>query len=320
MIMDAGVQINEKKKEKTKKGIKLSNSTIAILLFLLSVVVLGLSVGYIRPTLVDKNTELQAINDDLAAQLAQVQELEANQASYEEQSAAFDAETNEILARFPAMIKEEDTILYARELEDTYDRRVNINLMGISPANLIYATGTTVAEDGTVSTDTTAATTEESTESTDTAAADADVTTVTDSGAGASGIDLGILEESDVVLPSYMLYSVPVSCDFSSNYTDLKAMIEQILSDPDARNISTMSLSYDGGDEWIVGTIAMNIFYLDGTGKTYEEPDTGVTVRGKDNVYETIESPDYDSIKIKSDTDSTTNDDRKKEDETDSEE
>jgi hypothetical protein len=64
----------------------------------------------------------------------------------------------------------------------------------------------------------------------------------------------------------------------------------------------------------------MNIFYLDGTGKTYEEPDTGVTVRGKDNVYETIESPDYDSIKIKSDTDSTTNDDRKKEDETDSEE
>jgi hypothetical protein len=84
-----------------------------------------------------------------------------------------------------------------------------------------------------------------------------------------------------------------------------------------------MSLSYDGGDEWIVGTIALNIYYLDGTGKTYEEPDTGVTVRGKDNVYETIESPDYDSIKIKSDDENEKAEDKKKKekkDKTDTEE
>jgi hypothetical protein len=118
-------------------------------------------------------------------------------------------------------------------------------------------------------------------------------------------------------VPSYQLYSVPVSCDFSSNYKDLKSMIEQILADPEARNISTMSLSYDGGDEWIVGTIALNIYYLDGTGKTYEEPDTGVTVRGKDNVYETIESPDYDSIKIKSDDENEKAEDKKKKDKKD---
>jgi hypothetical protein len=302
--MDMDVQVTDNKKKKAKKA-KLSNSTVALLLYLAGVAILALSLGYIRPTLVDRNTELVAINDDLQAQVARVNELVANQASYIEQSAAFDAETSEILDRFPPLVKEEDAIVYAREIEDTYDRRVNISLMGINTPTLVYASGAAAAADGTVV---------ESTDTSDTATDDAAATS------GSYSYDVGILEESDVVVPSYTLYSLPVSCDFSSNYTDLKSMIEKIQSEPEARNIYSMSLSYDGGDEWIVGTIDMNMYYLDGTDKVYESPDTGITVRGKDNVYETIESPDYDSIKIKSDTDSTTNDDRKKEDETDSEE
>jgi hypothetical protein len=147
-----------------------------------------------------------------------------------------------------------------------------------------------------VTTDTSAADSTDTT-STDTAAASEDTT---DTGSSdSSTYDLGILEESDVVLPSYQLFAVPSSWDFSSTYTDMKAMIEDILTNPYVRNLRSFSLSYDGGGELIVGTLDLNLYYLAGTDKVYEEPDTGVTVRGKDNIYETIESPDYDSIKVK---------------------
>jgi hypothetical protein len=93
-------------------------------------------------------------------------------------------------------------------------------------------------------------------------------------------------------------------------------MIEDILTNPYVRNLRSFSLSYDGGGELIVGTLDLNMYYLAGTDKVYEEPDTGITVRGKDNIYETIESPDYDSIKVKINNGKTED---KKEDEDDSE-
>jgi hypothetical protein len=170
--------------------------------------------------------------------------------------------------------------------------------VSIGSGNLLYASGVGEmdANGNPVTTDT-STTDSTDTTSTDTAAASEDTT---DTGSSASSTyDLGILEESDVVLPSYQLFAVPSSWDFSSTYTDMKAMIEDILTNPYVRNLRSFSLSYDGGGELIVGTLDLNLYYLAGTDKVYEEPDTGVTVRGKDNIYETIESPDYDSIKVK---------------------
>jgi hypothetical protein len=141
--------------------------------------------------------------------------------------------------------------------------------------------------------------TTDTTDTTDTTTDTASTDDTSGESTASSTYDLGILEESDVVLPNYQLFAVPTSWDFSSTYTETKAMIEDILTNPYVRNLRSFSLSYDGGGELIVGTLDLNMYYLAGTDKVYEEPDTGITVRGKDNIYETIESPDYDSIKVK---------------------
>jgi hypothetical protein len=323
--MDANAAAEVPSKKKAKKKIQLSNSMITLILVVAGVGILAFSYSYLKPQLEDKNAELQAVNDDLSSQLERVEELEANQISYSEQSAAFSEQTAEIIDEFPPMVKEEDVLVYAREQEQDSDGTTDIYTVSIGSGNLLYASGVS-AEDGTV--DGTAAATDDTT--TDTATdtttdtstdTTADTTTTDTSSSSDSGYDLGILEESDVVLPNYQLFAVPTSWDFSSTYEDMKVMIENILTNPYVRNLRSFSLSYDGGGELIVGTLDLNMYYLAGTDKVYEEPDTGVTVRGKDNIYETIGSPDYDSIKVKSSTrkDKDSESDSESDSETDSE-
>jgi hypothetical protein len=308
----AEVQGNSKKK--AKKKIQLSNSMKSLILVVLGGGILALSVSSIKPMFEDRYEVLEATNQDLSSQLERVQELEANQVSYSEQSAAFSEQTAEILDEFPAMIKEEDILVYARMMEQESNGKTDINTVSIGSGNLLYASGVGAVDETTAAAVADTGTTD--TTDTDTTTDTASTDDTTGESTASSTYDLGILEESDVVLPNYQLFAVPTSWDFSSTYTETKAMIEDILTNPYVRNLRSFSLSYDGGGELIVGTLDLNLYYLAGTDKVYEEPDTGITVRGKDNIYETIESPDYDSIKVKINNGKTED---KKEDEDDSE-
>jgi hypothetical protein len=107
-------EIPGKSKKKAKKKIQLSNSMISLILVVLGGGILALSVSSIKPMLEDQYEVLEATNEDLSSQLERVQELESNQVSYSEQSAAFSEQTAEILDEFPAMVKEEDILVYAR--------------------------------------------------------------------------------------------------------------------------------------------------------------------------------------------------------------
>jgi hypothetical protein len=239
--------------------------------------VLALSLGVARPKLIEENKTLKAEGADLEAQLARVSELEMNAESYQQQSEAFDRQNAVILDRYPSRILEEDVILYARQIESTFDSRIHISKIGTNPVNLVYAAGAGLPTE-------------------DTAAADESV--ADGSAAEAAGTyDLGIIEEADVAVPDYQLYSMPVTWEFSSGYEDMKSMIQQILSDPDARDITAMSLNYDAGSGKIIGSMNMDFFYLEGTQKAYVDPDTGVTERGKEDIYDTMSDVGTDEQK-----------------------
>jgi hypothetical protein len=247
---------------------KKSKQAIAIILIVIGFGSIAVSASSIRPSLVEEGDRLQSENETLKIQLNQVRELEANVDSYTSETAAYESQSSAILAEFPAEVREEDAILYAKEIEDMSD--YTISVVGINPGNLIYATGTSgeeAAADGT--------------EETTTETADTAVSTTESS-------SLGILDEASVTVPVYQLFSMSASYEFTSGYEDMKDIIAKIYADPDKRNISALTLSYDSETGELIGNMSLNLYYLTGTDKTYTEPDAGKIKKGRKNIFATI--------------------------------
>jgi hypothetical protein len=249
---------------------KKSKQAIAILMIVIGIGSIVASAAYIRPDLVEEGDRLQSENEQLKIQLNQVRELEANVDSYTSETAAYESQSSAILAEFPAEVREEDAILYAKEIEDMSD--YTISVVGINPGNLIYATGTSGAEE------TTDGTTDGTT----------DTTTETAESTASATSSLGILDEASVTVPTYQLFSMSASYEFTSGYEDMKDIIAKIYADPDKRNISALSLSYDAETGELIGNMSLNLYYLTGTDKTYTEPDAGKIKKGRKNIFATI--------------------------------
>lgn len=245
------------------------------------VLILLIVIAWIKPSMDDKHDQLQATNDQLSAQLSQLEELEANAANYEAQAKVFEEEDQNILNEFPAEVRPEDVILYAKQIENKSDMRIaNI---GVTQGNLVYAMNAAPAAEAAPVTD---ETTDDGTADAQPAAGDA-----TADAAAAPENTLGILDEAAVVKPDYNLFQMSVSYDITSSYRDLKEIVEDILDDVDKQNVSGISLAFDSETGQLVGTMNLNRYYLTGTEKQYENPDAGNIKKGSNNIFGTIEAP-----------------------------
>ena len=251
----------------------ISKKNIRLLLYVFGVLILILVLASVRPQIQEKTDALTSENQQLSSQLQTLVNLEMNESTYIEQSKTYETEIASILEKYPAEVREEDAIIFAKEIEDMSE--LKINTIGIAPGNLLLSLRSANAEPA-VTTDTAA------TDTTDAA------TTVS------TGVDLGIMEPTDVVCPDYYLYNMTVSYDFTSDYEDLKKVFAKILADEDKRNISAMSLTFDSENGLLVGNINMNLFYMMGTEKEYVAPDPGVVLTGNDNIFGTMTKPRED--------------------------
>ena len=76
---------------------KLPTKYIKFIFYGVGVLVLLIAIAVIKPSLDDKHDQLKAVNDQLSANLAEIEGLEANQATYEEQSRLFQEENAQII-------------------------------------------------------------------------------------------------------------------------------------------------------------------------------------------------------------------------------
>lgn len=248
----------------------ISKKNIRLLLYVFGVLILILVLASVRPQIQEKTDALTSENEQLSSQLQTLVNLEMNESTYIEQSKTYETEIASILAKYPAEVREEDAIIFAKEIEDMSEFK--INTIGIAPGNLLLSLRSANAG-----------------QPADTTTDTADTTT-----AVSTGVDLGIMEASDVVCPDYYLYNMTVSYDFTSDYEDLKKVFAKILADEDKRNISAMSLTFDSENGLLVGNINMNLFYMMGTEKEYVAPDPGVVLTGNDNIFGTMTLPRED--------------------------
>lgn len=258
---------------------KLQPKYIKGILYGVGVLILLIVIALIKPSMDEKHDQLQAAHDGLAASVAQLEELEANAPTYEAKTKEYQEEDNTILAEFPAEVRAEDVILYAKEIENTSEMK--ISSVGVTTSNLLYAMNAAPAEAAAPAEEETA---EDGTAETGEAAP-------ADAAAAPAANSLGMIDESMVVKPDYNLYQMPVSYDVKSSYRDLKTVISDILEDADKQNVSGLTLNFDQETGNLVGSLNVNRYYVTGTEKEYENPDAGNIKKGTNNIFGTIESP-----------------------------
>lgn len=87
----------------------------------------------------ETRAELKAMNEALAVELEQVREHATKQDFYAQETAVMQTQIDEVLAQFPADIKEETTIMYANMLETESD--IYIPNISIGSNNHLYTLG-----------------------------------------------------------------------------------------------------------------------------------------------------------------------------------
>lgn len=69
------------------------------------------------------------------------------------------------------------------------------------------------------------------------------------------------------------LYRVMNSYEYQTDYKGLKQMIRYLQSEKENSSIDSLAVTFDSGSGFLSGTVNLNLFYLTGTERSYEEPD-----------------------------------------------
>lgn len=83
-------------------------------------------------------------------------------------------------------------------------------------------------------------------------------------------------------------YNYAVDIKFKCSYEELKKMTTYINEYQYMRAIQSISVVFDGDTGELIGELTMNIYTLEEATNEYEEPNTGITNFGKDNIFGTI--------------------------------
>ena len=110
---------------------------IKMILYVVGALILVLVLAYVKPSLDATNEELTTANEQLTQQKAELDKLAMNMSTYEEQSKEFEEENLAIIAQFPIEVRTEDTIMYAKHIQDDWD--MEVHTIAATPGNLVYA-------------------------------------------------------------------------------------------------------------------------------------------------------------------------------------
>lgn len=283
--------------------LKIKRRDIIILLYLAGIVAAALVYFLYFSPKMEENASAQETLTQLEMQYNSTSALKAKQTDYETKTASDKTAISQMIQEFPADVKSEDEILYARKLET--DNGLTVSSVGITDPIMVYslADGAPGENDGTTAASTTSSasttTSTDTTESDISAAATGTGETVNGTlggdaasqaasalqnatGTGASAEDTGIL------------YKTQLNMTFTSTYEGFKSMLNSIPTDTAKQSISNVTASFDTTTGNLMGTIVIDKFYMTGTTQGYVPPSINDVSVGTDNVFGTV-TPAADS-------------------------
>ncbi len=232
---------------------KIKKSDINLLIMLLGVLIAVAAYFLVFTAYNEKTAALESDNAVLQDEVDGLQELADNKQMYIDETARMNTEITDTMARFPAGVLPENILMYAYTLENT--QSVYFESIAMDNASLV-----TVAVDNATAGD---------------AVEGAEVTEETgDTVVASAGMQ-------DTVF----LYSTPVTYGFRSTYRSVKEIMEGIVMGQDRMNLQDITLSFDSETGCIKGSLATNIYTMEGTGKYYELLDISGIQLGVDDLF-----------------------------------
>ncbi|MGN0485213.1 MAG: hypothetical protein ACI4HI_16850 [Lachnospiraceae bacterium] len=195
-----------------------------LLFVFVGIVVLLLCYTQVFLTTKEENATLETEIAQLQQEKAGLDEMYAKMDVYLAEQKDMEEEIKGILSRYPAEIRREDAIAYAKKMDE--ENQIPISLISMSDPVLVQS-----------------------------------------------------LQENN-------LYMLPVTYSFTGKYEDIKKVIGRIQKDKNKRTVTDLTLSYNEENGDLAGTMNVNLYYLDNTGKKYKEPQTSGTSQGKNNLFD----------------------------------
>ncbi|MEG0369123.1 MAG: hypothetical protein RR593_03870 [Hungatella sp.] len=211
----------------------------------------------------------------MQTKLAELKDMDQRKEEYLAEIEKIRKEVKKYSDMMPVQIKEEDSIMFARNMELAAD--LTIRAVGIGELELLSSTAENQAHAAS------AATPGENPLVGDEGKA-VDEALYGDEAAMKEGGDAYIMEER-------LLYRNVTSLEYQSTYAGLKSAIRFIGDSPDRTTIASLNATYDTGTGNLSGSFLVNQYSMSGIDKPYEEPEVPSMPIGTDNIFGTAEIP-----------------------------
>lgn len=86
------------------------------------------------------------------------------------------------------------------------------------------------------------------------------------------------------------LYKAPVNYTYQATYDGVKNMVKYVFAQDDKKSIQALSVAYDGSTGNLVGTLDMNMYYMNGTGDEYKPYSIPAVPTGITNPFRSVDT------------------------------
>ena len=119
----------------------MSQSNVKIILFLLSVLMVGGVYMYVYKPNVEETDSIESEIDTLETRLSDLQAKERNRAQYEADIVAYKEGFDEIVAYFPANLDQEVSVMFIKGVEEVHKGEFLVNSVGLGQPTNFYSLG-----------------------------------------------------------------------------------------------------------------------------------------------------------------------------------
>lgn len=228
------------------KKIKLSNSEVRLLLLLLALICFAGSYFLIFRKSVDKAAEIEALNEEMRVEVAELERMVGRQQDVETETAEKKQLIEDIIAKYPSYLTTEKTIAVVQDIEDK---------TGMHVSSISFLSDNAIGDIATLTASASTAETEE-----------------------------GAVQAVDS--NGNVGYYTALSMNYDASYEEFKEMITYINNLKDRVTVSAISATYDNEINRISGVMTMNLYYLTNTGKEYKAPEISGIGSGTKNIFE----------------------------------
>lgn len=226
-----------------------------IVIILAGVIVFALAYFFVYSPAANEKVELEAENQRLNTQYADLSEKASHAEEYRTSMEAMAAENAAIFEKFPSYLQIEDGIMDVIALERNTKSFVS-NFTVSDPMSQVV----------TYQTDAQAPQTET---------------------APVEGATDGTAEQPQTFSEPYQLYDVSTVMDFECDYAGMKQIISEVVGDSEKKTICTLNLSFDSSTGRLQSSMLFDSYFLYGLDKPYEGAPIPNINHGTTNVFGT---------------------------------